>query len=323
MSSKNVKKNATSLDCIIVGDVLWDIIIDSRSIDGIVEGGAVYTEEAIITPGGSGNVACGIAALGGKAAFIGKAGKDVLGELYRKDLENYGVKSKIFQDKTMNTGFTIVFLGENKQRSFIVFRGANNNLSPEEIQDQTSVLRKTKYVYVSGFSLVKRPQSSAIMEAVNIAKNFGAKIAFDPGAYNLVNAREKTFQRLVDSCDVLIANMDEAEAITKSENLDDVIEKLRSLKPDLIALKRGKRGAIMVTKDKLIRAPAYKARRVDTTGVGDAFAAATIYGLSRGFPIDKTGELSNWFASKVVSTLGSRAKIQKSEIEDYFKRFKS
>lgn len=316
MSPKNVNKNVSSLDCVVIGDVVWDIIIDNCSIDAIPEGGVVYTKEATITPGGSGNVACGLAFLGGKAVFIGKSGEDILGELYEKNLEEHGVKCKIFRDKTTKTGFAIVFLGKNQQRTFIVYRGANNHLSCDEIKKLDSVIEKAKYFYFSGFSLANDPQKSAILEAVNMAKKTELKIVFDPGAYNLVRNNRKFFLKILEKCDVLSLNTKEAEALTNKKGLNNIIGVLREFVP-LVALKRGAKGAVIITPNIVFKVSAYHVESLDTTGAGDAFVAALIYGLIQEFPLKKTGIFANWFSSELIRNFGPRSFPSKSRVNSF------
>ena len=308
-------------DCTVIGDVFFDIVVkvdfDPKSF---FSGGTSYCNFVKPIFGGSGNVAVGVSTLGGKAAFVGKAGNDLFGKLYAQDLENRGVFSRIFFDRRSPTGLILVFV-EEKERSFLVFRGANDQLSVSEIGKADDLIRKSSFVYFCGYSLIHDPQKNAILRAVELAKKYGAKIVFDPGAYNLVMAERDFFVKLLDLCDVVSLNVDEAQAITKKTDFRDVINELRQ-KVSLTALKCGKNGSALVSKENIVRTKGYHVKCVDPTGAGDAFTSALIYGLTRRLPLESIGRLANWFAARVITAVGARNFPSNSEIENFLNRLR-
>lgn len=309
-----------SFDCTVFGDVFLDLIIQvNGNYERFFHGGTSYCNFAKAVLGGSGNVATGLSAIGGTAAFVGKAGQDFFGKLYVQDLEEKRVATKIFLDKISPTGLIIVFVEDGKERSFLIFRGANDRMLPGEIEKATSLIKRSNYIYFSGYSLVNNPQRNAIFKAVDIAKKFKTKIVFDPGAFNLVESEKKLFTKLSGQCDVFSPNLEEARAITNVSNIDDVINKLRENFP-LTALKCDENGCILISKEDVVRVPSYNVRCIDPTGAGDAFTAGLIYGLSRGLPLESIGQLANWFAAEVVTSIGPRSFPKKSKIERFLER---
>ena len=145
-------------DCTIIGDIFLDIVVkvDYRLL---LRGGTSYCDFIKPVLGGSGNVAVGLSLLGGKAAFVGKAGDDFFGKLYARDLKKSGVVSRVFFDKRSPTGLIIVFV-DKKERSFLVFKGANDQLSVGEIENAINLIRKAGFVYFSGYSLLNNPQKN-------------------------------------------------------------------------------------------------------------------------------------------------------------------
>jgi len=291
----------------------------NKNNEQIHRGGATYGNFAKPALGGIGNVAVGLQTLGCKTAVVGKAGDDFFGRFYLQDLKGNGVITKILLDEDFPTGLILVYLENGKERSFLVFRGANDKLSIDEIDKSTNLIKKSDYVYFSGFSLVNDPQRSAILRAIDLAKRYNKKIVFDPGAFNLIESEKPLFSKLSNLCDVFSPNLEEARAITNLTDLSDVIKKLRETIP-LTALKLDQNGCVLVTKDRIIKVPRYKSNCIDPTGAGDAFTAGVIYGLTHKIPLDSTAQLANWYASQVISRIGPRSFPKKSNIKHFLKR---
>jgi len=307
-----------SFDCVVIGDVFVDIIVKVDKAYQQLRGGTSYCSFAETALGGGGNVAVGLSTIGGRSAFIGKAGRDFYEKLYVDDLKRNKVSAQLFLDKHLPTGLTVAFVEKN-QRSFLVFRGANDQLRSEEIEKATNLIERSKYVYFSGFSLINDPQRNTILEAIDHAKKLEKKIVFDPGAYNLARSEIRLFDNLLDVCDVFSPNLEEARAITNATNIEDVISKLRERVP-LTLLKCDKDGSILISKAEIVRVPGSDIQCVDPTGAGDAYTAGALYGLSRQMPLESIGKLANWFSAKVVSQNGPRSFPAKSRIARFLEK---
>ena len=307
-------------DCTVIGDVILDVFVEkARPQISRLRRGTSYCGSAKIDFGGAGNVASGLSVLGGNVLFIGKAGDDLWGKVYELDLATNNVTTNIFFAKGISTGLAFVTAEKEGERSFRVFRGANDELQAAEVNLSAKLLRRSEYLYFSGYSLVSNPQKEAILHAINIARRHGVKVVFDPGAHNLIKSDFELFKRLLDICDVFCPNLEEAKAITKTNRLETAIKKLQR-KDKLTALKCGEDGCILIKEDELFKIKGFRVDRLDTTGAGDAFAAALIYGLLKNLPPRETGRLANWFAAYTVKSMGARTFASKREINSYLRR---
>lgn len=304
-------------DCTVVGDVFLDVILKFKH-GGMqfVRGGTSYVDFAKAVLGGSGNVAVGLSSLGGKTAFVGKAGNDFFGKLYKRDLKKKKVVPKMFFDQDSPTGLLLALVEDGKQRSFLVFRGANDKLSTGEIEKETDLFQRSRYVYFSGYSLVNDPQRSAVLRAVELARRFEAKVVFDPGAYNIIRSRREYFLKLLDLCDIFSPNLEEAQAITNAANVEEIISQLRNKVP-LTALKCGANGSILISRKNVVKVPGFRVKVLDPTGAGDAFTAGLIYGLVHALPLESSGKLANWVAAEVGAHIGSRGFPSKSRSDRF------
>lgn len=294
-------------DCLLVGDVFLDVVIRlPNDRNRFFRGGTTYVDLAKAVFGGSGNVAAGLSWVGGKVAFLGKAGNDFLGKSYMQDLKKRGVDARISFDQEFPTGLVVVLLSDGTERSFVVSRGANDRLCDEDVEKITDLFEKSIYFYFSGYSLVNDPQRSAIFRAIELAKQCNAKIVFDPGAYNLIKAKREIFDTCLHLCDIFVPNLDEALAISNCNSLDETVKYLRN-EVNFTALKRSKKGCLLISKNEVLDVPGSKIKCVDPSGAGDAFASALIFGLARELDIESVGQLANWFAAKVTTRIGPRS----------------
>jgi len=306
------------MDCTVVGDIFFDVMVGRDPSElGLVRGGTSYSGPITIELGGMGNVAVGLSRLGGKAQFIGKAGNDVLGSFYKNNLIDEGIGAKVVFDKSHSTGIIITFVDKKGERSFLISRGANDFLLPEEVEQYESDITRSNYLFISGYSLVNHPQREAILKAAEIAKSGGVKVIFDPGAHNLVRQKRTVFEKLINLCDVITPNLEEARALTNYDQIGDIVKHLSKRVP-LVALKMDKEGCMIITPNKRFKCQGNKVNCVDSSGAGDAFVSALTYGLSKDLPLETSARLANWYASYNIKKLGPRAFPSKDEIRNYF-----
>ncbi len=212
----------------------------------------------------------------------------------------------------------VVFVDEKGERSFLVSRGANDNLLPDEVVS-AGLINKSRYLFVSGLSLVSASQREAMLQAAELARKEGVRVILDPGAHNLIISEAGAFAELLNLSDILCTNLDEAKAITGAAEVVSIVNQLRD-RFQLVALKLGGEGCILADRSKIVKLAGHKVKCVDTTGAGDAFTAALIYGLSQGFSLEITGRLANWFAAQVVTGYGARGFPTRTCIKHFLAR---
>jgi len=319
-STKNIK--APLFDCTIVGDVFFDVLVRKEPHNiNLVNGGTSYSSPIVFELGGSGNIAVGLSKLGGKVSFIGKVGDDALGTLYRNSLIRDNIATHISFDQLNPTGIILVFVGKKGERSFLVSRGANDYLSIDEIKKCRSSIQRSKCIFISGYSLVKSPQKDAVLKAIEIAKSNDVKVIFDPGAHNLIEQKRVLFEKIISLSDVITPNLDEAKSITNCDEIRKIIKKLSKIAP-LAVLKMGVNGCIVITPNENINLKSNKINCIDSTGAGDAFVSALIYGITNNLSLKHAAMLANWYASHIIQQVGSRSFPSDQKIRRYLRRLK-
>ncbi len=295
------------LDCIVVGDVMMDIVLrsDHPIFKSINIEGTNYFSECKITPGGSGNLAAAISSLGGKSAFVGKAGRDYYGRSYQEDLATLHVANGLEFDSVASTGLAISLVEPGGRRTMLVCRGANDRLTLGEVNRNLRKLLPAQFVYMSGYSLANSPQREAMLRAASTGRRRGSKTVFDPGSSNLIQDNPAVFKTAVEMCDILCSNLQEAKGLAKGKAVREYMS-LLSRSGKTVIVKLGWRGCLVANDGNTRRIPGVPARSVDTTGAGDAFLGAFLYCLSRGYTLGVSASFGNWFASRKTEGLGPR-----------------
>ncbi|KAL5851215.1 hypothetical protein ACOSQ3_006333 [Xanthoceras sorbifolium] len=234
-------------------------------------------------PGGApANVAIAVARLGGKSAFVGKLGDDEFGHMLSGILKENGVNGDgINFDKGARTALAFVTLRADGDREFMFYRNpsADMLLKPEELN--LELIRSAKVFHYGSISLIVEPCRSAHLKAMEVAKEAGALLSYDPNLRlplwpSAEEAREQ-IKSIWDKAEVIKVSDVELEFLTGSDKIDD--ESAMSLwHPNLklLLVTLGENGCKYYTKNFRGSVDAFHVNSVDTTGAGDSFIGALL-----------------------------------------------
>jgi sugar/nucleoside kinase (ribokinase family) len=148
---------------------------------------------------------------------------------------------------------------------------------------------------------------------VRYANDAGVRVSFDPNIrFHLWDKGEEEIREEVisvaKSSDIFLPSREEAEFLT-GLGVEDSLEEFLSWGPEIVSIKLGEDGCIVGDGNQVIRAPGIKADAVDTTGAGDGFDAGFIYGLLKGYELEKTALYGNVVGSLVVRKRGAMTSL--------------
>jgi ribokinase len=279
-------------DLIAVGDVMLD-----GALPAPVAGGRVHGRIELRAGGSAANAALAAARLGSRAAVIGRVGTDAAGRLVAESLTAAGVEPLLALDQTARTGCVIVVGGT----SIVADPGASLRLAPRDLP----AALEARAVLVSGYSLLQPGPEAAARAALERART--DCLAVDAASARLVEAfGVDRFLEATANADVLLANADEARALTGLEPDEAGLALARRYR--VVCVKLGRAGALAVTGREIVRAKVQPVDRADTLGAGDAFAGGFLLSLSLGVdlaPALRAG-CDAATATLVVDTTGSR-----------------
>jgi fructokinase len=235
-------------------------------------------------PGGApANVSVGIAKLGGASTFLGKVGNDVLGHFLFETLTEYGVntESMLFTEEA-RTGVTFVTLEPSGERdfSFYINPSADRFFKEEELDRE--LFENNKILHFGSISLISEPARSATLKAIQMAKQKGMLVSYDPnlrlGLWDSAEHARETILAAIPYADILKVSEEELEFLTGAGSLEEGIAQIPDL--PLIIVTLGEKGSIYRFKNEIGRVPALISKVVDTTGAGDAFVSGILYSIN-------------------------------------------
>ncbi|KAF7131677.1 hypothetical protein RHSIM_Rhsim09G0025300 [Rhododendron simsii] len=234
-------------------------------------------------PGGApANVAIAVARLGGKAAFVGKLGDDEFGHMLAGILKQNGVSGQgILFDQGARTALAFVTLRADGEREFMFYRNpsADMLLTPDELN--LELIRSANVFHYGSISLIVEPCRSAHLRAMEVAKEAGALLSYDPNLrlplWPSAEAARTQIMSIWDKAEVIKVSDNELEFLTGSDKIDD--ESALSLWHDnlkLLLVTLGEKGCRYYTKNFRGTVDGFHVKSVDTTGAGDSFVGALL-----------------------------------------------
>ena len=247
------------------------------------------------------NVCEGFAALGGFCGFAGAVGDDKAGAQFAANLQECGI-GNFLQEKRGATGKILALVTPDKQRTFCADLGVSTSFD-----DMGSIAAKNaRMLYVSSITLCgDHPASHACRAYMEMFRKDGKKIALALESPPMVEKNRAHLLFLAKRyASALFLNEDEAVALLGAGG--DMEKKLAALMPHVpVFLKRGGSGSTLFLQGRAHKLPAMKARVLDTTGAGDAYAAGTLYGIARGYTPLSSAKIGCYLATKVVEKFGA------------------
>jgi fructokinase len=275
-----------------IGEALIDMICTDRG-KSLADG-----QHFLKKPGGAPtNVAAAVAALGGSVELVAKVGADPFGKQLIGAMEGFGVSTRsIVVDERHFTTFAYVSLMEDGERDFVFNRGADGELTVQEVEAvDLSAVGIVHFGSATGF--LPGPLQAAYYGLLQKALRQDILISFDPNYRQLLfrdNLRSFVDHswNFLDCCHFFKVSDEEAMLITGCATLKDATAVLQEKTKAVFAITLGKEGTLLRVGDETQIVPSIAVTPVDTTGAGDAFVGAVLYQLSEGHPA--AGDVAGW-----------------------------
>lgn len=267
---------------IVIGDVMTDVIVLP---EGPLVRGSDRRAQITQRPGGSGaNQAVWLGSMGTPVSFVARVGARDKPHL-EAYLRGFHVDPVLIADPSKPSGILVIIVDPDGERSFLTDRGANLDLSHSDMP--VWLLEETRYVLVSGYSLFAEKPRHAARWMAGEAQSRGIPVAVDAASVGFVEeVGPDKFLEWTTGFSTLFANADEAVALAGTGDLE---AQMRVLGPNYgrVVVKLGAAGAAVGDASGIkLKLPAPTVNVVDTTGAGDAFAAAFVSAELRGVDLE-------------------------------------
>ena len=272
-----------------------------------------------------------------KTAFIGKVGNDMFGKLLKSRTTEQGIDmSGLLMDDEVHTTLAFVEKLPNGDRDFSFYRkpGADIMLTKDEVEEHRDLIESAKIFHLGTLSMTDDIVEQASIRALEIAKEAGCLISFDPNLRPpLWSSEEKAKEKIrfgLSKCDILKISDNEITFMTGEEDLDKGIHMIiDEYHIPLVFATFGPDGSkAYIDGIEAFEAGFLNPNTIETTGAGDTFCASALlhvlkYGIDGLKDEEKLHELltfANAAASLVTTKKGALCVMPTvDEVEAYIK----
>lgn len=266
--------------------------------------------------GSAANTIVAMADFGGSAAYVGKVGSDEVGTFFLDEMRKLGVEIDV-DPASEPTGTCAVLITDDAQRTMLTNLGASATLTANDLHE--SWIKAAKYVYIEGYLLTGTTGKEAAYRAMDLAKQHGTKIALtasDPFLIDLI--RDELWELITGPVDLLFCNEQEAKSLTGEDDPVACAAKIHE-HAENVALTLGDKGSLVMHGGDAFPIEGVEVEARDTTGAGDMYAGALLYGITNGMSWRQAGHLASHAAARIVTQMGARldCKFTAEEIEQF------
>ncbi len=321
----------TRFDVVGIGNAIVDVLShatdDQLEALGVHKGIMTLVDEARaemiyagmgpgveMSGGSAANTLAGLAALGGRGAFIGKVRNDELGSIFRHDIQAVGITYRTPPaEEGPRTARCLVLVTPDAQRTMQTFLGACTRLGPDDVDAE--LVAASRVTYLEGYLWDEPHAKEAFRKAARLAHDAGRRVALSLSDPFCVDRHRDSFLELVDHhVDILFANEAEITALYQTDDFEAAVRQVRG-HCSIAALTRSEKGSVVVTQEDTVAVPAEPVAKVaDTTGAGDMYAAGFLYGLTRGLDMSTCARIGSIAAAEVISHFGARPDAPLAEL---------
>jgi ribokinase len=264
----------------------------------------------LTSPGGKGaNQAVAARRAGAEVVFVTAVGDDDLG---RRSLDLYrGEQIDVEHVKVIpgvSSGVALIFVGEDGENMIGVAPGANQDLTPADVDRLPDALFRPGDVLLAGLEI---PIGTAI-RAMRRGKAAGMTVILNPAPAPLLSREE--VRELLSAADILTPNRGEAlklAGIEESPPIDwDLCSaRLLAMGPKALVITLGAEGCLVVEEGSSRGIPAPRVEAVDTVGAGDAFNGALAVALAEARPLPEAAAWASAAAALAVTRPGAQSAL--------------
>jgi sugar/nucleoside kinase (ribokinase family) len=235
--------------------------------------------------------------LGLKAKYIGKVGDDEFGKFSVESLAKEGVDvSEVMVEKGAKSQFAFILIDKRSgERTIIWDRDDRLKIHLHQLKKESVCAGKVLHLDTH--------EVEASIQAARWAKEEGIPVMLDAE-----KVKEGTAE-LLKWVDILIADSTFPQKMVGCDDLREGLERLQNLGPPFVCVTLGKGGSLALYGGEIFKSLGFRMDSKDTTGAGDVFHGAFIYGMIQNWEINEILKFSNAASALNCRFLGGREGI--------------
>ncbi len=235
--------------------------------------------------------------MGLRAKYVGKVGGDELGRLSVQSFEKESLDfASVLVERNARNQFAIIIIDQRSgERTILCQRDRQLDVKETELDEE--MICSGRILHLDGYD-------SAALKAASWCQDRGIPVCVD------LDKSVPNCSALIQKTDFLIVSSNFPSEFTGIADPAESVRALQKYFGGFLAVTLGSRGATAWVGDQCLNFPGLNVNAVDTTGAGDIFHGAFIYGLLQNWSLANIMGFANSAAGLSCMYLGARAGIR-------------
>lgn len=306
----------SSFDITLAGEINLDLVLYGLPTEIPLDRELLASRFEVTLGSSSAILSHNLASLGMTTGFITRVGRDELGQMALDRLAESGadVSRVVTASNGTTTGVTVL-LHHGSERRILTYPGTMSEMSLADLD--VDYLASGRHFHLSSLFLqhALQPDLPGLFREL---KSRGLTLSLDTND-DPDDKWNGVLTELLPLIDILLPNRDELCRMTHRSSLDSALSELSSVVP-VIAVKCGKEGSVVQTRDERIAVPGISVQVVDTIGAGDSFNAGFLAAWLSGHDLRECARAGNITgAFSTLRTGGTEAFRVRGELESFLR----
>lgn len=257
----------------------------------------VQMEKMLMLGGGTIATACSLCARYGlKTRYVGRVGDDEKGAFARKELASEPMDLVIEVVPMASSHFSLIIVDRPTGGRTILWE-RDPRLLYAEGELNPKALLEGQILHLDGNDV------PASIQAATWARESGMKIFLD------VDKVQDNVDQLLSLVDFAIPSLEFVKNFSGKDDWREGIKEVKKKCPGLVVVTLGDEGSAVLWKNEIRHFKAFPIKTVDSTGAGDVFHGAFIFGMLQGWSLGRCLRFSNAAGGLACTRLGARSAI--------------
>lgn len=291
----------------VIGSINMDVVMEVKRAPAAGE--AMLARSVKKNPGGKGeNAAIALAKLGADTSYFGCVGNDAYGDMLLENLKGYPLDAERVKRADTGTGVAYIIVEESGENRMIVYAGANEAITPEDIRTICGPMISESELVLIQLEITRE----AVYEIIRLCGELGKRLVIDAGPAHGWSAQDLRGAYLVSPNETELCALTGRQLSGREEILSGARE-LLAAGISHVVVKLGEQGSVYVSDDRVIEIPAFPVKAVDTVAAGDSYMAGFCKCLSEGMEIRDAMEYAAKCGAVAVTRTGAVSSLPSAE----------